>query len=95
MAKKEEAEKKESKIEETKTEEIEIPDLTEEYLADAKAYIDKNGVSGIDEFLTKKLNKWKNVKIRFAITGDSGTGKSAFINAIRGWVLNFLTLSIF
>ncbi|CAB4036457.1 interferon-inducible GTPase 5-like, partial [Paramuricea clavata] len=54
------------------------------YLADARAYINKNGVSGIGEFLKKKLNEWKNVKIRFGITGDSGTGKSTFINAIRG-----------
>jgi putative ribosome biogenesis GTPase RsgA len=53
-------------------------------LADAKEYIKKNGVSGIDGFVTTKLNDWKNVKIRFGITGDSGTGKSSFINAIRG-----------
>jgi putative protein kinase ArgK-like GTPase of G3E family len=53
-------------------------------LADAREYIDKNGVSGFGEFLTNKLNAWKNVKIRFGITGSSGTGKSTFINAIRG-----------
>ena len=59
-------------------------DLTEQYLADARLYIRRNGVSGIEEFLRNKLKESKNVKIRFAITGDSGAGKSAFINAIRG-----------
>jgi ribosome biogenesis GTPase A len=62
----------------------ETPDLTEEYFADARAYITKNGVNGIGEFLGEKLHEWKNVKIRFGITGNSGTGKSTFINAIRG-----------
>ncbi|CAB4024357.1 interferon-inducible GTPase 5-like, partial [Paramuricea clavata] len=82
----EETESEESeKEEETEREETkETTDLTKEYLADARAYINKNGVSGIGEFLKKKLNEWKNVKIRFGITGDSGTGKSTFINAIRG-----------
>ena len=62
----------------------ETTDLTEEYLADARAYIQENGVSGIGEYLREKLNQWEKVKIRFGVTGDSGTGKSAFINAIRG-----------
>ena len=53
-------------------------------MADARKYIKENGVSGIEEFLRKKLQRIKDVKIRFGITGDSGTGKSAFINAIRG-----------
>ena len=59
-------------------------DLTEQYLAEARTYIKQNGVSGVEEFLKKKLEGSKDVKIRFGITGDSGTGKSAFINAIRG-----------
>ena len=59
-------------------------DLTEQYLADARTYVKENGVGGIVEFLKKKLEGSKEVKIRFAITGDCGTGKSAFINAIRG-----------
>ncbi len=62
----------------------ETTDLTEEYLADAREYIQQNGVSGIAEFLRKKLDNCKGVKIRFGITGNSGTGKSSFINAIRG-----------
>jgi septin family protein len=53
-------------------------------MADARIYVQQNGVSDIKEFLEKKLEGSKNVKIRFAITGKSGTGKSAFINAVRG-----------
>ncbi|CAB3999842.1 interferon-inducible GTPase 5-like [Paramuricea clavata] len=59
-------------------------DITQQYLAEARTYIKQNGVSGIEEFLRKKLEGSKDVKIRFGITGDSGTGKSTFINAIRG-----------
>ena len=59
-------------------------DLTEQYMADARKHVKENGVSGIQEFLRKKLDGSKDVKIQFAITGNSGTGKSAFINAIRG-----------
>ncbi|CAB3992379.1 interferon-inducible GTPase 5-like, partial [Paramuricea clavata] len=59
-------------------------DLTQQYFAKARTYIKHNCLSGIGEFLRKKIEEWKDVKIRFGITGDSGAGKSAFINAIRG-----------
>ena len=63
---------------------IDTSDITQQYLDEARTYIKQNGVFGIEEFLRKKLEGSKDVKIRFGITGDSGTGKSAFINAIRG-----------
>ena len=51
---------------------------------DCKDYVKKNGVSGVKKFCIERLEKWKNVEIHFAITGDAGSGKSSFINAIRG-----------
>ena len=59
-------------------------DIAEQYMADVRTHIKKNGVTGIEEFLRKKLEGSKSVKICFAITGNTGAGKSAFVNAIRG-----------
>ncbi|CAB4003801.1 interferon-inducible GTPase 5-like [Paramuricea clavata] len=57
---------------------------SEEYPHDRKAYNRESYDYDIGKFLKKKLGGSKEVKIRFGITGDSGTGKSAFINAMRG-----------
>ena len=45
--------------------------------------IDESGVTNIKEFLRKRLERWREVEVNIAITGDSGSGKSSFINAIR------------
>ena len=45
--------------------------------------IDESGVSNIEEFLRKRLERWREVEVNIAVTGDSGAGKSSFINAIR------------
>jgi putative ribosome biogenesis GTPase RsgA len=51
---------------------------------ETKRYYKENGVRDIDKFVNKKLEQYTEVKVQVAITGDSGAGKSAFINAIRG-----------
>ncbi|CAB4044029.1 interferon-inducible GTPase 5-like, partial [Paramuricea clavata] len=38
----------------------------------------------IKELLQARLTQWKDVEVKFGVTGDSGAGKSSFINAIRG-----------
>ncbi|CAB4027194.1 interferon-inducible GTPase 5-like [Paramuricea clavata] len=38
----------------------------------------------IKELLIARLIQWKDVEVKFGVTGDSGAGKSSFINAIRG-----------
>ena len=45
--------------------------------------IDVSGVSNIKEILHKRLERWREVEVNVAITGDEGSGKSSFINAIR------------
>ena len=58
--------------------EWEILEMTE-----LKKEIEESGVSNIEEFFRKRLEKWREVEVNIAITGDSGSGKSSFINAIR------------
>ena len=52
--------------------------------AEIESYVEQNGVSGISEFLKKKLDTWKKTEVHLGVTGDSGSGKSSFVNAIRG-----------
>ena len=53
-------------------------------MEDVPEHIEKHGVSGIEKLYRNKLDDWKNVNIQIGVTGDSGVGKSSFINAIRG-----------
>jgi len=41
-----------------------------------------DGVEGVRGFFTEKL-EWKNIQLNVAVIGNSGVGKSSFINAIR------------
>jgi predicted GTPase len=56
-------------------------------MEDARAidrHIKLHGVSGMGEYFKAQLEQWENVEINIGVTGDSGAGKSSFINAIRG-----------
>ena len=44
--------------------------------------VDLYGVSIINDF-KKRLERWQAAEMNFAITGDSGAGKSSFINSLR------------
>ena len=47
-------------------------------------YVMQNGVSKVAEYVESRLDDWRNVVIQFAVCGVSGSGKSTFINRIRG-----------
>lgn len=46
-------------------------------------FVEKYGLSHVKEFFKTKLKGWQEVEVNIAITGNSGVGKSSFINAIR------------
>lgn len=50
---------------------------------EVQEYIEQHGVSNIEELLKRKLDGWQEVEVNIGITGDSGAGKSSYINAIR------------
>ena len=47
-------------------------------------YFGEFGLEGIDQYLISRLRKWEQCALNIAVTGQSGAGKSSFINAIRG-----------
>lgn len=50
---------------------------------EVQEYIEQHGVSNIEELLKRKLDGWQEVEVNIGITGDSGAGKSSYINVIR------------
>ena len=58
--------------------------ITEEKEMQYKDQLEKSGWSGFLKKVTDKCNSWRDIKIKIAVTGESGAGKSTFINSIRG-----------
>ncbi|XP_053387155.1 uncharacterized protein LOC123541852 [Mercenaria mercenaria] len=52
--------------------------------AGVKQHILKHGLKGITSVLSVNMNVWKSKPLNIAVTGESGKGKSSFINAFRG-----------
>ena len=62
-------------------ESLEIWELNQ--IEELQEEVDEKGVSNVTEFFKKRLDRWREVEVNIAITGNSGVGKSSFINAIR------------
>ena len=57
--------------------------LQERLVAEIKDVFNRRGADGIDELYQESIQTLENPKLNLVITGDSGTGKSSFINAFR------------
>ena len=44
----------------------------------------KKGFQEVHQYLKRKCDGWKNIKITIGVIGESHSGKSSFINTIRG-----------
>ncbi|XP_060600896.1 T-cell-specific guanine nucleotide triphosphate-binding protein 2-like [Ruditapes philippinarum] len=60
------------------------PEASEPSIHKYKNELDKNGLTGLKDLLSKDVESWKSTMVHIAVTGQSGTGKSSFINSIRG-----------
>jgi len=52
-------------------------------LKELKNAFDSGGVEECIGLLERKRDEWKHILLNVAVTGNSGVGKSSFINAIR------------
>lgn len=57
------------------------------FISDLQDFVARNGLGNpekLAEFFNRRLDRWQDVEVNIGITGDAGTGKSSFINAVRG-----------
>ena len=57
--------------------------ITAEDVEECQREFETNGVGGCQRLLEAKLEAWKEIPLNVAVIGNSGVGKSSFINAIR------------
>ncbi|CAF1002954.1 unnamed protein product [Didymodactylos carnosus] len=62
---------------------FDIIDMTDDEKKLAEQYIQSNGVHGLDNYLSRRLDVWKDQPLDIAVVGSSGVGKSTFINTMR------------
>ncbi len=58
--------------------------MSEDEIKKAQEALDKEGIGGLKKHLVPRLNAWKNMPLSIGVTGKSGSGKSTFINTMRG-----------
>ncbi|XP_063438350.1 interferon-inducible GTPase 1-like [Mytilus trossulus] len=51
--------------------------------AELRRLAEQKGPVAMSKYLQENIQKWKEEKVKFAVTGRSATGKSTFINKIR------------
>ena len=51
--------------------------------AEAKKAFEDGGADKLTAYAKKKLDEWKTTPVQIAVVGQSGSGKSSFINTIR------------
>ena len=54
-------------------------------LKEIKDSIAESGIKETQKLMTERLERWQDTKITLAIVGRSGSGKSSFVNSIRGY----------
>ncbi len=64
-------------------------DITSHYISkdekeESRRVLRDKGTSGLQGFLKRKLDQWKDVPLNIGVTGQSSCGKSTFINTMRG-----------
>ncbi|XP_052794728.1 interferon-inducible GTPase 1-like [Mya arenaria] len=58
--------------------------MSDEMQKEYEETLSTGGISALQKKISSELNLWQNIIIRFAIIGESGSGKSSFINAMLG-----------
>ncbi|XP_046565334.1 T-cell-specific guanine nucleotide triphosphate-binding protein 2-like [Haliotis rubra] len=59
-------------------------DITQDEIDEIRRHVDEHGLSGLPSVIQDKMREWQNVPLSIAVVGESGVGKSTFINSIRG-----------